>query len=47
MSLPGRGNGFALETEVTAMWLVPVSVTLRITKTRRGWQVFLRVRFVV
>lgn len=29
------------------MWLLPINVTLRITKTRRGWAMTLRVGFVI
>lgn len=45
--LPGRkGTDLAVDWR-RAMWLMPISFVLRITKTRRGWQVYLRVNVVI
>ena len=28
------------------MWFLPLSITLEMKRTRRGWQVFLRVQLI-
>jgi len=42
-----RGNGFALNPEVTAMWYLPLSITLEMKRTRTSWQLRFRVRFIL
>ena len=46
MSHRGRGNGFALEG-VTAMWMIPLTVVLKMKRTRTGWEIELRVRLFI
>ncbi len=29
------------------MWMIPLSVTLEVKRTRRGWQVILRVQLFI
>lgn len=45
MSRRGRGNGFVLEG-VTGMWMIPLTVVLRVERTRTGWAVEIRVQFI-
>jgi hypothetical protein len=44
MGFLDRGKGLVLDLEVTLMWIIPLYVTLRMTKTRRSWSLMLRVR---
>jgi len=46
MSRRDRGNGFAFNSEVHAMWFLPVSVTLEMKRTRTSWTLVIRVRFI-
>ena len=46
MSHRGRGNGFVLEG-VTAMWMIPLTVVLKMKRTRAGWEIELRVRLFI
>ncbi|ALN71516.1 hypothetical protein M673_02250 [Aureimonas sp. AU20] len=29
------------------MWLIPLSITLEMKRTRRGWQAILRIRILI
>jgi len=47
MSYRDRGNGFAFNSEVNAMWFLPVSVTLEMKRTRTSWLLVIRVHFIL
>ena len=40
-------DSLALDTEVIAMWFLPLTITPRFRKTRSDWHVTLRVQFWV
>ena len=43
---PDCGVSLAVDTEVITMWLLPLTITLRIRKTRNGWSATLRVNLI-
>jgi hypothetical protein len=46
MGSPDCGDSLVLDTEVIAMWFWPLTITLRIRKTRNGWSATLRVNLI-
>jgi len=42
-----RGDGLAPAPEVTAMWFLPLTITLRMRRTRNSWLLELRVQLIV
>ena len=43
---PDCGVSLADDTEVITMWFWPLTITLRIRKTRTTWQVSIRVSLI-